>query len=839
MAGATPQGSPIEYLSPRPSSSRVSQNATLILRFDRIDPATITNLRSFLSARGATSGPIRGDTRIASDGRTIIFSPANLFLPGEEVSVRLRAEVGIAGAVLDSSYAFVVLDQEEATSLRPPQRPSIPLTGAKTRESWALSKSGDPVILNGVSVPSDFPFMQVIESDEPSDGYLFLNNWGGQPYNMILDNTGAPVWYWRTPDRRRDFKVQPDGRLTMLIRDGYGGSGEGHIALDSTYTVVDTMRAGGGYLTDEHELTVLPNGHYFLIGRRDTRVDMSQFVAGGRTNAIVSETTIQEFTPEGEMIFLWRSWDHYDIRDLQIDDLRGAYIRFPHMNSISIDEDGHILVSCRHLSEVTKINRQTGEIIWRLGGAHNQFTWVNDPFGGFSAQHDFRALGNNRYTVFDNGNGHQPPETRAVEYEIDPQKMTATVVWQYRHDPKRYTYWMGNAQRLPNGNTQINYADGSLPKIVEVRPDGSKALEMDFEFPAHCYRSFKFNWKGKAVRPYLIIENSSTAVTLLFNKFGDPAVDHYNVYAGLNPNPTEIIASSEKPFIHLTELQNQERYYFRITAVDYDGAESPFSNEESALVNLVERGANMVLNGDFDGGNANWDYQVSGNAQAAVYVGPDGVLHFDVTEGGADIWNVQARQTGLPLLNGRKYRFEFDAYADRPRVFEAKVIRDGDPWTNYGRIGLTSLTTRNTHFTYDFAMERATDFQARLELNAGGQSGNVYVDNVSLSEIVSTDTELPEQAGPVLTVHPTFPNPFRGESQIRYDIGEAAWVTVQVFDVTGRLVRLLDDRHRSPGSHTAAFDAQGLAPGTYLLRVAVRARSGDGAVAQQLTYMGQ
>ena len=43
---------------------------------------------------------------------------------------------------------------------------------------------------------------------------------------------------------------------------------------------------------------------------------------------------------------------------------------------IGVPDDGHILLSSRRLSEITKINRQSGKIIWRLGGANNQFKFV-------------------------------------------------------------------------------------------------------------------------------------------------------------------------------------------------------------------------------------------------------------------------------------------------------------------------------------------------------------------------------------------------------------------------------------------------------------------------------
>jgi hypothetical protein len=824
-----------EFLYPRPGSSNVTAETPILIRFTEIDPLQISNLDDFAAISGRESGVADWSARVASDGKTIMLDPLRSFVFGEEVTVRLDPKAGGADQDLSTTFTFRVtesasIESQASTSREDPNpNPAHPATIGKAAR-------GDPVVINGVSVPADFPAMQVIESDNPSPGYFFLNNWGGQPYNMILDNTGAPVWYWRTSDRRRDFKRQPNGWLTMLVRHGYGGGAAGHIALDSTFSIVDTMRATAGYITDEHELTMLADGQYFLIGLRESRVDMSRFVTGGRSDAIVRETVIQGFTPEGDLVFLWRSWDHFDIRDVHIDNLRGGYIRFPHMNAISIDEDGHILVSSRNISEITKIHRQTGDIIWRLGGAHNQFTWMNDPFEGFSAQHDIRALGNGRYTVFDNGNLHRRPETRAVEYDLDPVNMTATLVWQYRHSPPRFTPWMGNAQRLPNGNTLINYADASLPKIVEVRPDGSKALEMDFVEPANTYRAFKFNWMGNAAKPYMSLQNRSSHITLLFNKFGDPDVVEYIVYGGTDPGPTEIIATTTQPFIHLTELPNETRYYFRVTAVHSDGTESAFSNERSAVVRFIEPGSNMVTNGDFDRGVLFWDFEVTGSADANVSTTADRWLRFEIVDGGSEWWNVQFRQPGMPLVRGRRYRFEFDAYADGARIFEAQVTRDGEPWTNYGRIGLTSLTTQPKHYAYDFTMEDPSDFEARIVLNAGGSPTDVYVDNVSLRELVpstSTVADVPETKS--VHLHANYPNPFSSLTSIGYALPEAGTVTVQVFDLLGRHVRTLVDGYRSGGPHLVTFDSRGLPAGTYSYRMSFSGKDSHLTAARTLT----
>ena len=88
-------------------------------------------------------------------------------------------------------------------------------------------------------------------------------------------------------------------------------------------------------------------------------------------------------------------------------------IDYVHINSIAIDYDSNIVISSRHLNELTKINRKTGAVMWRLGGAHNQFIFLNDSYG-LSYQHDARPVPGkpDQYTVFDDGNFHSPAFSR-------------------------------------------------------------------------------------------------------------------------------------------------------------------------------------------------------------------------------------------------------------------------------------------------------------------------------------------------------------------------------------------------------------------------------------------
>jgi hypothetical protein len=167
-----------------------------------------------------------------------------------------------------------------------------------------------------------------------------------------------------------------------------------------------------------------------------------------------------------------------------------------HANAIEIDSDGNILVSVRHFDEITKIDFNTGNIIWRFGinAANNQFTFVNDPMG-FSHQHDIRKLANGNYTVYDNGNLHVPQYSQALEYHLDETAMEATLVWDYQHDPSIFAPLTGSNQRMPNNNRMIGWGGTSPVAITEVNSGNQVVFELNLPDSVTGYRARKYDWQ--------------------------------------------------------------------------------------------------------------------------------------------------------------------------------------------------------------------------------------------------------------------------------------------------------------------------------------------------------
>jgi hypothetical protein len=456
--------------------------------------------------------------------------------------------------------------------------------------------------------------------------------------------------------------------------------------------------------------------------------------------------------------------------------------------------------------------------MWRLGGENDDFAW-DDP-DRISYQHDIRVLPNGNYTVFDNGNHHQPSYSRAMELQIDTLYWIAAKAWEFRDYPDKYSWFMGNVQRLPSGNTLINWADRHLPKITEVRPDGSKALELNFVNEALCYRVFKFPWEGKAKKPYLMVEPYFDRITLLFNKFGDTDIAHYNIYGGVNPQPTDVMATSKQPFIHLFDLNNLYNYYFRVTAVNSEGQESEYSNEEIVYVRIIPPGENMITNGDFSDGFNYWNFYVeTSEAGASQIINGAEELEIQISDAGTDYWHIQATYPNLTLIEGDNYLFEFDAYAEQSRLIEADVKMAEDPWTNYSRKGLTYLTPTKEHISHQFTMNEANDFQARIEFNIGEENIDVIIDNVSLREVVTSIHE-PEDVIPTrYNLSQNYPNPFNPITTITYQVPELSDVSISIYNLLGEKVKTLINLPHNPGVHKIAFDGSEMSSGVYFYQM--------------------
>ncbi len=365
-------------------------------------------------------------------------------------------------------------------------------------------------VLAYAQVPEDFPSITTQKTGETAPGYIFLTvssdseETGGVGYYVfMIDDDGIPFKYKKLgDDYSYDFKAQPNGLLSyaqFLSHHSYTGGGNCiHMVLDENMEVVDSFQLKNGYIAEAHDFQLLPNGHVLAFGYYLTQMDLSDLVDGGYPNAMVSGGIVQELDTDKNVVWQWRSWDHYDPENYEFGrrSARQTVSEF-HLNTINLDDDGHMFLGTP--SWTKKINRQTGEIMWHLGGDENEFSFVGvDSLEGVSdvTGHAFYRLENGNVLIYDNGSRRGGGTSEAHEYKLDEENLIAEKIQTFTPETDIAAWHRGNAQRLPNGNTLVGWGGASgdpIPTCTEFDSLGNTVFEVFFDNPAvESYRAVRF-----------------------------------------------------------------------------------------------------------------------------------------------------------------------------------------------------------------------------------------------------------------------------------------------------------------------------------------------------------
>jgi Arylsulfotransferase (ASST) len=571
---ASSQSLALQYYSPLQNAEYVSKDATIVVRYGpALSNQNLDDLK--FTIQGAESGLHAGQTSLADDHKTVIFKPASPFTPGEQVTVKVSSlQLDSQTSYLPLLYTFRVAINQQPGSPGSSELSAPPLPSYPPRSAFP----------NFLTVPQDIPhYVITMTSPIATEGDIFVSPfyWTKAEigsYLLILNDQGQLVYYRSVADALDtwDFKEQPNGLLSY-----YDQKNSTFYVMNSHYQVVTTYQAGDGYTADLHELQILPNGDALLMVYDAETVDMSDIVSGGKPNATVTGLVIQELDPSKNVIFEWRSWDHFSFFDSS-SSLTDQDIDLIHGNSLALSNDGNLLLSSRNLNEVTKINLQTGQVIWRLGGKANMFTFVDSQI--FAYQHDVRQLPNGDLTVFDNqGTQQLPAPSQGIEYQLDETRKTVTQVWSFTHTPPVFTTFMGNTQKLADGNIVLGWgapsqASGySFSSMTEVNPDNQTLFELVFDQPYVSYRAFRFPWQGTpSISPALAYKVNNGTLTLGYSWNGATEVASYQVYGGTSPQSLHLMEENPK-----TDFENQSQFsnlptgecYFQVAALDANGSE--------------------------------------------------------------------------------------------------------------------------------------------------------------------------------------------------------------------------------------------------------------------------
>lgn len=327
--------------------------------------------------------------------------------------------------------------------------------------------------------------------------YLMMTNERGEIlYNKQLPGAGYNFQKWNI-----DGKV----RYTYLFNDPSsfhlpGMSNGPAVILDELLVEIkrvnllsnnDIIASSNKPNLDIHDFILLSDDHYITMAYYPKQVTNIPAHLNPAARVTVHANIIQEVR-NGSVIWQWDATDYPELYETSVqgNDFTDStrILDYLHINSFFIDpRDGNLICSFRNTDQVLKINRKTGDIIWRLGGKNSDFALT--PHQYFLKQHNATLVDNNQtLLLFDNGDGSRP-YSRILEYKLDESSKTVTGFKAF-NIPAPYTAFTGGVQKL-GSNYFIGGGSGNY--ILEINPEtGERILEMKGPPLYLTYRAHKY-----------------------------------------------------------------------------------------------------------------------------------------------------------------------------------------------------------------------------------------------------------------------------------------------------------------------------------------------------------
>ena len=433
--------------------------------------AGVVLLAALLTACEPTSLSVKATPTLFPTFSSSIVDYVNRCDPSTATNVEVEAPanttVSVAGSPAQSGRFSVPVSQQVGT-----------------RFTIVVTVDGRPKTHHVRCLPTDFPNWTAQRSGPPQAAFYaaqLFQDINTTSYSAIFDTNGVPVWWSR--QKSRAFLMTPLSNKNLAVAFIAGGMEERNLNGE----VVRSLNTFGAP-SDSHDVLLLPNGNYVMATVQPVACDLSTWGLVGEK--VCLNHVFQELTPLGVPVWQWDTSAHIPPTETTapwIDSELNESGPFAdpntydpwHYNSVEFTGDGFI-ISFRHLDAVYKIDKATGNIVWKLSGTPRpeSLEIVDDPLDGTRGQHDARLLADGTVTIYDNGSMGRSPgrPPRNVGYFVDTEFGTATLVQDLRDATIGGSGCCGSSRTLPRGNVVTGW--GGTNQVSERRQDGTVVLRL-------------------------------------------------------------------------------------------------------------------------------------------------------------------------------------------------------------------------------------------------------------------------------------------------------------------------------------------------------------------------
>jgi arylsulfotransferase ASST len=413
-------------------------------------------------------------------------------------------------------------------------------------------------------------------------GFVFTECHGGvaQQGPMILAHTGrlvgfSPLTPTPTPAHRAfNVRVQTyQGKPVMTWFEGgvVSAHGQGHyVIVDEHYHRIAEVHAGNGYQGDLHEFLLTDRGTALFTAYGQA---VGTFPGTGRRGRYFYGVVQEVDVATGKVLFQWRSDQHVALAESYYPPPAKAANTWDyfHVNGITVDPtDNNLVISSRNTCACYKVDRETGRVIWTLGGKRGDFRM--GPGSRFYFQHDITLHPGGVLTIFDNEAG--PPkkssQSRGLVLQIDERRKTARLRRQFHHKPPVLSDALGSVQQLDKGHTFMGWGTSSY--FTEYGPGGTVLFDGHLTPGTLSYRAFKQSWTGTPTTvPSLAATRTGAGATLYASWNFATEVAGWVVLSGHDPDRLTAVGVAKLAGFETEISLPHARRYVAVAAIDASG----------------------------------------------------------------------------------------------------------------------------------------------------------------------------------------------------------------------------------------------------------------------------
>jgi len=324
-----------------------------------------------------------------------------------------------------------------------------------------------------------------------------FNNNGDLLREKSIPTSALNFQRWKINNAIRYTYIEYDAQVYKISGVGYvAGSA---VVLDSAFNEINRFRllpyngrtSASVDALDAHDFILIDDTHYIAIAYYETSVNNIPASLNPSNDIKVVSPIIQE-VQNGNVIWEWQGSDYPEFYTTSVEGNAfgnsAQTADYMHLNSIFIDtKDNNLICSFRNLDQVIKINRKTGEIIWRLGGKNSDFPMTQGQ--EFLRQHHATLTDNGQILLLvDNGDATLRPYSRILEFQLNEISKTISSYKSYNLPNNLFMQYMGSVQKT---NNTYFIGCGSVARYLEVNYKTGQIL-VDKTLSNTSYRALRY-----------------------------------------------------------------------------------------------------------------------------------------------------------------------------------------------------------------------------------------------------------------------------------------------------------------------------------------------------------